>query len=121
MSILDDDGIAATIADALTSADLPLDVVLSRTVTVPNPEEPWNPGTTTTTDYACRGWADRYEAAELANTTILATDTKVMIVAGTLAVDPQPQDIVTVGGKGYTIIAVSTDPAGAMWTVQARG
>lgn len=120
-SILDDE-IAATIADALTSADVPLDCVLSRTVPgTPDPNEPWNPGTPTTTNYECRGWADHYEAAELVNTTILATDVKVMIVAGTLAVEPQPTDTMTVGGKGYTIIAVSTDPAGAMWTVQARG
>lgn len=119
-SILDDE-IAATIADALTNADVTLDIVLSRTVPgEPDPETPWIPGEPVTTNYSCKGWADHYEAAELVNTTILATDVKVMIVATTLAIEPAPSDHVTVRGDGYTVISVSTDPARAIWQLQAR-
>lgn len=120
MSILDTD-IAEQIADTLTNAGLPLDVVLSRTAPgEPDPETPWIPGTPVTTNYPCKGWLDHYEAAELVNTTILATDVKVMIVATTLAIEPAPSDHVTVRGDGYTVISVSADPARAIWQLQAR-
>lgn len=120
MSILDGD-IADTIADALTNAGLPLDVVLSRTVPgEPDPETPWIPGTPVTTNYTCKGWADRFTEEWEAGTTILAGDVRIFILATTLDVTPQPGDVVTVRGDSRTIISVSTDPALASWDLQAR-
>lgn len=42
------------------------------------------------------------------------------ILASTLAITPTTSDTVTIRGTTYSIIDVSTDPAQALWVVQAR-
>ena len=120
MSILDGD-IAEQITDALTNAGLPLDVTLVRTTPgTPDPNEPWNPGTPTTTNYECRGWTDRFTEEWQAGTAILAGDVRIFILATTLDVEPQPGDVVMVRGDARTIVSVGADPALACWDLQAR-
>lgn len=119
-SILDDE-IAATIADALTNAGLPLDVTLVRTTPgTPDPETPWIPAPPIVTNHACKGWTDRFTEEWQAGTAILAGDVRVFIIATTLDVEPSPGDVVTVRGDSRTVISVSADPALASWDLQAR-
>lgn len=120
MSILDTD-IAEQIADALTSAGLPLDVTLVRTTPgTPDPETPWIPAPPVVTNHACKGWRDRFSNEYEASSSILAGDVRIFILATTLDVTPQPGDVVTVRGDSRTIISVSTDPAASCWDMQAR-
>jgi hypothetical protein len=117
MSILDGE-LAETIADALEAADLPLDCVLTRST--PGDGDPWNPDAGTSTDYACKGFTDEYTALERADSLIQADDIKVVIVATTVAIEPLPLDSVSIRSKTYTVVNVSTDPARALWQLQAR-
>ena len=55
--------LAQTIADALTDADIPYDVTITRTVPgEPDPETPWIPGEPVVTNYACQGFTETFEA-----------------------------------------------------------
>lgn len=119
-SILDGD-IADVVADALTSAGVPLDLTLRRTTTV-DPGTPWDPSddVVTTTDYPCSGWPDQFAADWIAGGLVQATDARVMIIPSTLAVEPQPGDRVIVRDSTLTVVAVRSDPALALWDLQAR-
>jgi hypothetical protein len=74
----------------------------------------------TLTDYPCTGFFDSYTSLERANSLILASDVKIVIVAKTLDIEPSPSDAVTVRGKTYSIQNVSADPALALWELQGR-
>jgi hypothetical protein len=119
-SILDG-SLADDIADALTSAGIPFAVTITRDVPQDSPD-PADPLPPITTNYPCSGWVDAYTAADLANSLILASDTKIIVVATTLTMPspPVPGDRVTTQGKSYTVINVSSDPALATFELQAR-
>ena len=57
----------------------------------------------------------------MANSAVLATDLKVVILADTLAVEPTTAGRVVAEGKTLSVIDVQRDPAGATWEIQARG
>ncbi|MEP0322882.1 hypothetical protein [Bauldia litoralis] len=80
---------------------------------------PWAP-TYTSVDYSCTGIRDSYSALDRAGGNVLETDVKILILAATLAIEPGTSDSVTIGGKTYAAISVSTDPATALWEIQAR-
>jgi hypothetical protein len=121
MGLLDGD-IAALVSDGLEAAELPLDLTLTRTVAgTPDPDEPWVPVTPTTTAYPCRGFEDSYSAYYLANQLVQEGDRKIVILAQSLAVTPEPGDQITSRGETFTIVGpVKTDPARAAWECQAR-
>ena len=80
----------------------------------------WDPGAPTETAHACKGLVDTYSAYERQNTLIQAGDVKVLLLATSLAITPTAGDKVTIRGVAYNIIDVSTDPAKAVWVLQAR-
>jgi len=45
---------------------------------------------------------------------------KIVVVTITLAIEPLPADTVTVNGKTYAMLWVTTDPARALWECQGR-
>ena len=47
-------------------------------------------------------------------------DRRVTILADTLRITPKPGDSVTIKGVAMIIIKVTSDPAAATWTLQAR-
>lgn len=112
--------LADDIAAALDAADVPYDVTVTRTeTTIPNPDEPWNTEQTPV-DYPAQGWVDAYELGQIDNTTILATDTRIMVLQSSLAIEPTSSETITVSGVTYTIVSVQADPAGTLWEVQGR-
>lgn len=80
----------------------------------------WNPGAPTQTSYACKGMVDTYSAYERQNLQIQGGDVKILLLAATLSIEPTTADKVVARGVTYAIVDVSTDPARAVWTLQAR-
>lgn len=72
---------------------------------VPGAGPPYNPGPPTITDYPCTLVETAYSNHELEGSRILASDKKVLIAAGGLAVEPTPSDKVVIGGKAFSIVA----------------
>jgi hypothetical protein len=120
MSILDG-SFAEEVADALDAACIPHALTVSRSV-IPDspPYDPFDPPPPVLVEYACRGFVDEFTADYRAGGLVESGDVKVVIVATSLEIDPQPGDTVTAKGKTYSAISVSADPAGATWSVQAR-
>jgi hypothetical protein len=124
MSFLDD--LPDLIGDALGDEFLP--ATLTRVTTAaPNPATPWIPGEASSATYSCRAIHDTWGATWLAGGLVGSDEVKVVILAATLAVEPQPGDTVTIRGETFTIVpagagkpAVSTDPARATWECRAR-
>ncbi|MFZ5693306.1 MAG: hypothetical protein ACOY5F_18900 [Pseudomonadota bacterium] len=120
MSILEG-GLADDIAAALESALVPHDLTVSRSV-IPDspPYDPFDPPAPVLVEYPARGFLDEYDASYRAGSLIEAGDVKVVIVATSIEVEPAPGDLIEVKGKSYSVISVSSDPAGATWSCQAR-
>lgn len=120
MSMLEGE-IAEIVSDALESANLPIDIVVSRTTAAdPDPSTPWIPGTPTTVNYACRGFVDDYRADQIDGSVIQRNDRKVIVLTPSLAITPVPGDSVTARGETLTVINVRADPALATWELQSR-
>lgn len=117
---------ARTVGRALAPTFLP--ATLTRVTTaVPDPETPWIPGAATSTTHSCRAIHDIWDATWLAGGLVAAGEVKIVILAATLAVEPEPGDTITIRGETFTIVpagagkpAVSTDPARATWECRAR-
>ncbi len=111
--------IARTVGQALRGVMYP--VTVSRTT-----GGYYDPGTGgvvpgTTTDHTARGFIDSFSSYEIANNIVLAGDRKVLILATTLPITPNPAtDTVAANGATLTIISVRSDPAGATWVLQCR-
>ncbi len=118
MSILEGE-LAATIADALAEADIPLDVTLIRT-SVGSSGDPWSPTGGSTWTYDAKGFADRYSVQERVGSLIETTDHKVIIVAATLLTEPETGDRITIQGQTLNVMSVMADPARALWELQCR-
>jgi hypothetical protein len=109
--------LAAQIASALVEADIPQPCVITR-MTVSGPA--WEP-ILTPVAHACSGLVDSYSLVERGqNSSISASDIKVLVLAPTLDIEPSVADTLTINSRTYAIISVSTDPAQALWEVQAR-
>jgi hypothetical protein len=121
MSILIDE-LAGIIGDALVGANVPYSMTLSRTTAgEPDEDKPWLPVEPTIESWACMGFEDTWSAYYIANSLVTANDLKIAIVANTLDTTPQPGDTITSRGVVYTVgDYIKTDPARAIWEIQAR-
>lgn len=75
------------------------------------------------TDHPCRGFVEDYSPALIDGNLILAGDRKVILLGGTLDVEPeggQDRDTVTIEGTLYRVWSVRRDPAAATFTLQVR-
>ena len=115
LSVLDFE-LGDTLTDALTAFDIPQGVTVRRTTVSGTPYSP----TTTTADYAGKGWVDTYSTFDLADSTVRASDRKVFILVSSLLIVPTTADRMVIGGTTHTIISVQLDPAGAAWVCQCR-
>lgn len=123
MSILDD--LPDLIGDALSGEFL--DATLTRTTQVAG-ANPWDaPASSSTTTYACKAIHDTWGASWLSGGLVAADEVKVLVLAASLSVEPQPGDQITIRGETFTIVpagggkpAVSTDPARATWELRCR-
>lgn len=117
-------GLAKTIGKALNG--IFLDAVLTREV--PGSGPVYDPGPSTTVTYDCKGLVEAYGAYTRGQGLVAATDMKVMILATSLSVQPQPLDKIEIAAQGFTgrIVAgdtsgtpaVETDPAKAVWSIR---
>lgn len=93
---------------------------------------PLDQGVASTQTYTCKALDIEYSDYDRANGLANANDMKVLILATSLAVTPEPLDRITifrngVAGRELTIVspegggAISKDPANATWTVKATG
>lgn len=105
-----------------------LDCTLERDVDAPSSPspDPWDEGLKTTLTYSCKGIHEEYEVGWIAGGTVSAKDRRVLILASSLEVEPQPGDRITIRGETFTVVppdtggrvAVSTDPAKAVWDLR---
>lgn len=116
--------LAKTIGAAMSGLFLP--ATLSRT-TMAEGSEPWTPGAPTTVVYGCRAIHAAWGSSWLAGGLVDADDVKVMVLASSLATEPEPGDVVTIRGESFTVVpggsgrpAVMTDPAKAVWELRAK-
>lgn len=71
--------------------------------------------------YNSRGIFDKYIQQERFNTTIQATDVKLIVIASEIDVEPKIADEVIQGGKTRPIKNVSKDPVNAIYELQLKG
>lgn len=118
MSVLS--GLAKTIHGALKGVFF--DAVLTRYVTLPTSPayDPADPPDPTPVNYPCKALRDSYSAYERQNSSIETSDSKILILAHSLSVTPQTNDVITVQGQSFLVIIADTDPATACWIVQGR-
>ena len=86
--------------------------------------DPWNPVPGSPTDHPCTLVDLDYTAREIDGTLIRATDRKVLVAAGGLAVEPSVADRIVIAGTALEIVRVSPlAPGGTivMYEIQARG
>jgi len=117
-SILDGD-LADDIADALNSAGIPFAVTITRDVPQDSPD-PADPLPPISTDFAGNGFIDEWDADYITSTLVERSDVKIVIIANSIAIVPVAGDRVTVRAATYSVMNVSSDPAGATFTLQAR-
>lgn len=85
----------------------------------------YNPTEGVATDHTCVVVVGNWTKSQLAGGSVLATDKKVLVSVGSLAVEPNPEtDKMLFGGMEYTIIAPvqQVQPAGTnlLWILQCR-
>ena len=103
------------------------DSTLTRTSLVYGANEWDAPASSSTTAYACKAIHDTWGASWLSGGLVAADEVKVLVLAASLEVEPQPGDQITIRGQTFTIVpagggkpAVSTDPARATWELRCR-
>ncbi|MGB6080224.1 MAG: hypothetical protein WBF99_12270 [Xanthobacteraceae bacterium] len=115
MSILD--SLPATIGSALKAVFL--DAVLTRE-TPGEGGDPFDPPAPTVTPYSCKAIVEGYSDYFKKNGLVGAKDRKVLVLATSLAVKPEPGDLITVQNVTFSVVTVATDPATAVWEIQGR-
>ena len=84
----------------------------------------FNPSNNTTsevnTDYTSRGVFTRFTREIIKDESILATDTKLIILQHEIAVMPEKNNRIITASRTYTIVKVMEDPAHATWVLQCR-
>lgn len=93
------------------------DITLTSVTTVPAGGGSF---TTTTSDGTVKGWVEDYKDFYLMQGMIQSGDRKIMILQQSTTVIPKVRDKVTARGETYDIMAVSQDPASALWELQGR-
>ena len=71
--------------------------------------------------YPAKGIVEEYDDAYRATAMIPATDVKILLLAGTVAVDVRKDDVIFIREAFWQARAVKTDPASATWGIQAYG
>lgn len=117
--------LAKTIGKALASTFL--DATLTRDVpgVIVDPADPPAP---TQVTYTCKAIEEEYGSTDRGNGLVGETDIQILILANSLATDPQPLDRITLRGRVVTVIAggsggmppVKSDPARATWSCRCR-
>jgi hypothetical protein len=127
MASILENNLAQLVADAFVSADLFLNATLTREV--PGvAADPADPPAPTTTAYPCKAIEDTWSKGLLAGGLVRGTDVRILILAKTLAVEPKPEDRITIRGATYRVVpagigglaAVQTDPARATWELRCE-
>lgn len=87
----------------------------------------YDPGEPMTASHPCKAIEDEWDAYYRRGGLISGDDRKILILAKTLAVEPQEGGRITIRGKVFTVYsdgqgqpAVASDPALATWVVRAR-
>lgn len=113
-------GLAATVYGALKN--IFLDATLTRQVVLDTSPayDPLDPPAPTPVTYTCKAIRDKYSSFDKLNTNIGTSDSKILILADSLAVTPIGNDIITIQGASFLVISVDVDPANAVWTIQGR-
>ncbi len=103
--------------------DIFLDAVLTRdTPSTNSPDvDRFDPPLPTSTTYACKAIVEMYSQRLRQDGLIKANERKVLILANSISVTPEPDDRITIRGITFTICkdGVGTDPALAVW--ECRG
>lgn len=114
-------GLAATVNKAFKN--IFLDATLARDTSSGGTS--YEPGPITTATYTCKAIEDSYGVMFMANGLVDANNVKILVLAGSLAVEPQPLDRITIRDKTYTISGANTgvppvqsDPARATWELR---
>lgn len=122
MSFLDD--LPEILADAL--GDDFREATLIRS-TAADGDSPWNPGAPSEQRYPCRAIHDEWGALYRSDGLVTGKDWKILVLAATLAVEPQEGDRITLEGVTLTVVseggsqpAVTSDPANATWVLRCR-
>ena len=71
--------------------------------------------------YACECLVTDYTDFQRMAYGVPGKDRKILILGATVAVKPLPGDVVVTGGRQWSIVEVSSDPAGATYTAQGTG
>ena len=77
-----------------------------RCATNTSPSNPWEPPTTSNTDYPCQAVVTEYSAREIDGVNILATDRRAVVAAAGLAIVPATTDLLLLDSTVYTIARV---------------
>lgn len=99
-----------------------IDATLTRdTASTNSPDvDRFDPPAPTSTNYACKAIVETYREQFRLDGLVQANDRRVLILANSLSVTPTVNDRVTIRGIVFTVIAVETDPALAVYTCQGR-
>lgn len=120
MSILNGK-IAGILASALTKANLPYPVSVTRLEPgAVDPSERWKEVEPVPTVLNGLGFIDTYSNDMVAQGVVLAIDRRIFITVVSMPLEPRVGDEVTARGETFTIVTVKTDPARALWELQAR-
>lgn len=109
--------LARTIGSAFKTLFLDAELVRDVPVISPDPADPLPP---TAARYGCKAIVEGYSDYYKTNGLVDAKDRKVLILATSLGVRPEPGDRVTIRGITFSLQDVSTDPAEAVWTCRGR-
>lgn len=82
-----------------------------------------NNPTFTPTDHECTLVTEAYKTSEIDGSRVMASDLKVILAKGDLAISPTTEDKLVIGGVPYSIVDVSPlSPGGVvvLWQMQVR-
>jgi len=119
-------GLTADIAGAVTSAWTALgDIPASATYYRQTADIAYNTSTgavtKTESSTSVTVIIEDYREDELVAPDITIQDRRFLVRASQLGFTPREHDRIVVGGVSYDIVRVARDPAGVVWTLQARG
>ena len=120
-------GLKSTFANAAATAfkaadDIPVDVILRRTIPGTYNPATGKTGPATVTDYPAQAILGTYKQIELSGTSILATDRRATIQQSQVSAmgTVTTSDKVVIGSTVKTIVNVGQDAAGILWVLQVR-
>ena len=72
------------------------------------------------TEYIVTGFLLNYEAEEINNQAVFATDRRLIVQAQEMTFDPKMNDEVLIGTQTWQVIGHYNDPTDAIWDIQLR-